>query len=299
MRHDAPTPGRPPDGFLPPPAQSRQPRRPLPPGATDCHAHVFGPFDRFPLAPERHYTPAELPGARYLRMLDETGLSRGVLVQGGAHGTDCRAMLDALDQGGGRLRGVALAGAGIDDATLADMDARGVRALRFSRGPAGPGPGAIDFGTLPALAPRMAALGWHVQVQDHAGGLVEVLPSLLSHGMDVVIDHMALVDPTRGAADPVFTRLLRFLERERVWFKLTPYRASRLPPAYDDMRPFHLALLSASPDRLLWGSDWPHVHLRADMPEVGSLLDLLAEWTDDAHLLRRILVDNPAALFGF
>jgi predicted TIM-barrel fold metal-dependent hydrolase len=288
-----------PDGFLAPPDRQRPPKHRLPAGATDCHAHVFGPFDRYKLAAERHYSPAELPGERYLRMLDEVGLARGVLVQGGAHGTDCGAMLAALDLAPERLRGVVAVTPDVCDEMLADMNRRGVRGARFSLPPGGLGKGAVGFEALAPLAPRLAALGWHAQVQAPAATLMEALPDLLGHGLPIVIDHMALIDPDAGVGGSCMEALLEALESGRVWVKLTPYRLSTQAPGYEDVAPIHKAMVAACPERMLWGSDWPHVHMKADMPIVGALLNVFDVWVDDADLQQRILVDNPARLYGF
>jgi predicted TIM-barrel fold metal-dependent hydrolase len=288
-----------PDGFLAPPAKARPPRTPPPPGAVDCHAHVFGPFEAFPLASERHYTPAELPGERYLRTLDEIGFERGVLVQASAHGADCRAMLDALDRAPSRLRGIALATPDVSDAVLADMNRRGVRGLRFSQAIEAPGKGAIPLEAALVMGPRIAALGWHMQIQADCDRFARFAPDLLGIGIPIVLDHMGLVEPGRSLTDPNWRLVLDWVARGAVWVKLTPYRMSAAYPDYQDMAPFHHALVRANPARMLWGSDWPHVHMRANMPELGCLLDVLARWTSDEALIQRILVDNPVALYGF
>jgi predicted TIM-barrel fold metal-dependent hydrolase len=276
-----------------------RPKRPPPDGATDCHAHVFGPFDRFPLTRDRLYTPAELPGQRYLGMLDDLGFSRGVLVQPIAHGTDCAALLNALNLDPTRLRGVALIQPNVTDNELAIMHAHGVRGARFSRPPPGMMTGSIDFDALPQLAPRLARLGWHAQIWAPCAELVAALPELLELGVPLVIDHMGMFDTSRGVSDASFQSLLRLLGDGRIWLKLIAYRLSKDYSDYAELAPFHKALLKASPKRLLWGTDWPHVHVSAHTPDTGHLVDLFDEWTADAALRQRILVENPAALYGF
>lgn len=291
------------DDFLSPPERPISPRHALPAGATDCHAHVFGPYDRFPLIAERLYSPPELTGERYLRMLDAVGFARGVLVQPTAHGTDCRGMLNALGVGAGRLRGIAVVPPDITDEQLAEMHSRGVRGLRFIR-PPGTLVGAakqswVDLGALESMAPRLARLGWHAQIFASCEQIVSLAPQLISFGVPLVVDHMGMADVSRGVAAAEFQSLLRLLERGEIWIKLMAYRLSRQYPNYQDLAPFHQALLAANPERLVWGSDWPHVHMKAEMPEVGDLIDVFCAWTEDPALRRRILVDNPAALYDF
>jgi 2-pyrone-4,6-dicarboxylate lactonase len=286
------------DACLPPLERVSRPKLTLPQGATDCHAHVFGPFDRFPLARERPYTPHELPGRRYLGMLDDIGFSRGVLVQPAAHGTDCRALLNALDLGPARLRGVALIRPDITDDELAIMHSHGVRGARFSRPPAGMTTGSIGFDALVQLAPRLAHLGWHAQIWAPCDELVPAISELLGLGVPLVIDHMGMFDASRGVTDTSLQSLLHLLGDGRIWLKLIAYRLSKRYPDYEEVAPFHKAFLEANPERLLWGTDWPHVHMSADMPDTGHLVDLFDEWTVDAALRHRILVENPAALYG-
>jgi 2-pyrone-4,6-dicarboxylate lactonase len=287
------------DGFLLPPEHPRKPKRPPPAGATDCHAHVFGPFERFPLSQERHYTPAEFPGERYLAMLDDIGFTRGVLVQGGAHGLDCGALLYSLSLAPERLRGIALVNPEVTYAQLSLMRKIGVRGARFSRLPDGLTHGAVPIDALKALSPRLLEWGWHAQLQAAGDYLVAILPNLLKLGIPLVLDHMAMINVKRGVDDPTFQSLLRWLGEGKIWVKLSAYRVSHEYPNYNDAAPFHARLMAANPERLLWGSDWPHVHLRADMPDAGHLIDVFDEWTGDEKLRHRILVENPATLYGF
>lgn len=285
--------------FLPPPERSSRPKYGLPPGATDCHAHIFGPFDRFPLVDVRSYTPPELPVERYLRMLDEIGFFHGVLVQPTSHGTDCRALVNALEESGGRLRGVAVITADIGDRELHQMNDAGIRAARFIRPPSSEYKNWVGFDALEQLAPRMIELGWHAKVWAKCADLVDSLPSLLKLGIPLVVDHMSYFDVSRGVDDVSFQAVLKWLAAGRIWLKLGSFRLSKRYPDYEDVVPFHKALLTANPERLLWGSDWPHVHMTADMPDVGHLVNLLAEWSGDARLLQKILVENPATMYGF
>lgn len=283
------------------PAAQSQPRRALPAGAWDCHTHVFGPYERFALAAERSYTPPPAPVEEYLAMLDRVGLAHGVLVHPSAYGLNHEAMLEALDRAGPRLRGTAVATSAVTDAELAAMHRRGVRALRFVE-TGGPGGqrfvGAVGLDEFPGLAPRMKELGWHAQLWATCDTVVAAAPKLLVAGIPLVLDHMARFDVARGTQDAAFQELLRLLAGGGIWVKLTPARNSKRFPDYEDVRPFHDALLRANPDRLLWGSDWPYLRMGDATPDAGRLLDLLEEWCGDDALRRKILADNPACLYG-
>ena len=278
------------------------PKRPLPPGACDTHAHVFGPYERFPLAPERSYTPPQAPFEAYIGMLDRVGFSRGVLVHPSAYGLDCSAMLDALGRARSRLRGIAVIDASVADAQLATMHEAGVCGVRFSETSGAVGQkfaGSVGLDAFDALAPRLRELGWHAQIWIECGALVEAAPRLLRAGVPLVFDHMGRFDVTRGTKDAAFQRLLRLLADGGVWVKLSAPRNSKQFPDYADVRPFHDALIDANPDRLLWGSDWPFLRMGDRTPKVGYLVDLFEAWIGDDALRRKILVANAAALYGF
>ncbi len=278
-----------------------KPKRPLPQGAVDVHAHVFGPYDRFPLAPERLYTPPLAPYEAYIAMLDYVGFSHGVVVHAGAAGFDCRATLNALERSNSRLRGTAVAERSISDTELEKMNAGGIRALRFTEignTAAKRPPGMMNFEDLEYFAPRLRALGWHAVIWAKCEIIVTAAPKLLSYGIPIVIDHMGYFDASKGVNDPAFQSLLGLLGEGSIWVKTTPVRNSESYPAYPEVRPFFDALLRA-PDRLLWGSDWPFLGLGKHQPEVGRLVDLFDEWTGDEVLRNKILVSNPAALYGF
>ena len=278
------------------------PRRALPPGCWDCHAHVFGPYDRFPLAAERSYTPPEAPFEAYLAMLDRAGTTHGVLVHPSAYGANHDALLDALERSPSRLRGIGVLPPEVSDGTLEMMHKHGVRGLRFTEigGPSGTKRfvGGVGFDAIPLLASRMKALGWHAQVWASLETLVSASPVLTAHGLPVVVDHLGQVDVGKGVGDPAFQRLLGLLGEGGLWVKLTPARNSKQFPDYPDVRPFHDALVRKNPQRLIWGSDWPYLRMGEATPDAGHLLDLLDEWTGDDALRERILVKNPAALYG-
>ena len=283
------------------PAEQTRPKRALPPGAWDCHTHVFGPYARFPLAAERSYTPPEATLEDYLAMLDRMGLAHGVLVHPSAYGLDHAALYDALERAGTRLRGTDVATAATPEAEFARMHRYGVRALRFVETGGAGGQrfvGAVGLAELPRLAPRMKELGWHAQLWVTCDAVMAAAPALLALGVPLVLDHMARFEVERGVQDPAFQGLLALVAEGRVWVKMTPARNSKRFPDYADVRPFHDALARANPEQLIWGSDWPYLRMGDATPDAGHLLDLLDAWCGDDALCRKILVENPARLYG-
>jgi predicted TIM-barrel fold metal-dependent hydrolase len=283
------------------------PKRPdvLPPaGAWDTHAHIFGPADRFPFAQGRGYTPPEAPVARYVALLDHLGLTRGLVVQGNAHGYDNAVVLDALARHPERLRGVAITDTRIAPDTLREWHRVGMRGLRFHLFSAAGRPGyirGVGLDVFETFRPVMRDRGMVMQVWCDWRLMAEVAPTLrdISAELPVVVDHMLNIPAARGVEDPNFQALLRLLGEGHAHVKLSaPYRLSDRFSDYDDARAFHEALLRANPERLVWGTDWPHPSIDAAvMPDDGHLLDLFMQWTpmDDR---RRILVETPDRLFG-
>jgi predicted TIM-barrel fold metal-dependent hydrolase len=286
-----------------PPREVTRPKIPLPPNACDTHAHVFGPSDRFPYADDRSYTPPDAPLEKYLGMLDALGFARGVLVQGSAHGRDNSAMLDALARRPERLRGVAVANAGVTPATLREWHKLGVRGLRFNhffRGGQLHYRGGVPLDAARTLAPVMAEFGWHLQLWIDVKDLSDTIAQLKSFGLPVVIDHMGRTDARAGTGTPGFQSLLRALGEGWCWSKLSgAHRLSLQAPDYPDARPFHEALVKANPERLVWGGDWPHPRVEGEMPDAGHLLTLFQMWTPDEAVRHKILVVNPAKLYDF
>jgi predicted TIM-barrel fold metal-dependent hydrolase len=284
------------------PRMPAAPRHALPAGACDSHAHVFGPYDRYRLAHASSYAPPLAPAALHRAMLDTLGAACGVLVQPAPYGVDARALLAALAEGAGRLRGVAVADAATPETDLQALYDGGVRGLRFveMRTPGGaPYAGSVGVDQLLAMAPAMRRVGLHAELWAPVDGYPELLPRLAATGIGVVLDHMACARPERGVDDPAFQAVLRALADGAVWVKLALCRVSTQAPAYDDARPLHDALLAANPRRLLWGSDWPYVRMGEQAPDAGALLDLFHAWVLEPAVRRQILVDNPAALYGF
>ena len=285
---------------LPPLPRASKPALSVPAAACDCHFHLFGPAAKFSFAPERGYTPQDAPLEALLAMHQALGIQRGVIVQGNPHGSDNSVVLDALAREPKRLRAVAIVKDSITDAELRRFADAGVRALRFHHMPHGKGFSALGMETFKKLAPRMAALGLHVQFMMDAAHLDQAVPYFAGWKLPIVIDHMGNVDAAAGTAQPGFPLLLKLLGEGRIWVKVSgAYRISKRYPDYPDARPFHEALAGANPDQILWGSDWPHPRLERDMPDDGHLLDLFNAWTPNSVLRRKILVDNPARLYAF
>jgi predicted TIM-barrel fold metal-dependent hydrolase len=286
-----------------PPREVTRPKLPPPADACDTHAHVFGPAARFPYAEDRSYTPPDAPLEKYLGMLDAIGFARGVLVQGSAHGRDNSAMFDALAQRPDRLRGVAVADADVPPDHLREWHRLGVRALRFNhffRDGQLHYRGGVPLSAAQSLAPVIAELGWHLQLWIDVKDLPKTIPGLKLLGLPVVIDHMGRTDARAGIATAGFQSLLRAISDGWCWAKLSgAHRISRDAPDYPDARPFHETLVAANPERLVWGGDWPHPRVEGDMPDAGHLFELFQAWTPEAATQHRILVSNPAKLYGF
>ena len=281
-------------------------RTAIPAGACDCHAHIFGPSARFPYAEGRGYTPPDAPAAKHLALLDALGLARGVVVQGNAHGYDNRAILDACAQSPARLRGVCITDRQTPTTDLAHWHAQGIRALRFHVFHAAHQPGyvrGVGLDVWKHFKPAMLELDWHAQIWCDWRVLPELMETIrgMARAMPVVIDHMSAIDATVGPSHPSFQALLTLLGEGSCWVKTSgAYRCSREFPDYADARPLHEALLRTNPDRLVWGTDWPHPQVDAAvMPDDGHLLNLFCDWTPSAELLERILVRNPEQLYGF
>ena len=279
-----------------PDLEPRQPSFALPPGATDCHAHVFGRSDQYRYAADRLYTPPPVLLDAYLAMLDALGIARAVVVQSGVHSTNNNVIVDAIARSGGRLKGIALIPENVSDAELDRLAAAGVRGFRANL----VAQTGVQFDAAKKLAQRVKRLGWHVQFLLDVEKFPDLDQVLADFPVEVVIDHMGRPDPRRGIAAPGFQALIRLLQSGRGWSKLSaPYRTSTQTYPYADIAPFAHALVAAVPGRLVWGTDWPHVMLDTPMPNDGALCDQLAQWAPDAAVRNRILVDNPARLYGW
>jgi len=275
-----------------------KPRFTPPPGAVDAHCHVFGPAAQFPFAPERKYTPCDASKDQLFALRDLLGFERNVIVQATCHGNDNRALLDALVHSNGRARGVASVAADVSHAELGRLHEAGVRGVRFNFLKR-----LADFTpreVLMSIAERIAPLGWHVVVYFEAQDLPELWDFFTRLPTIVVVDHMGRPDVSQPVDGPQFERFVQLLrEHPNIWSKVScPERLSLSgPPAYDDVAPFARRLVETFPDRVLWGTDWPHPNLKTHMPDDGTLVDMIPRIAPTAQLQRQLLVDNPMRLY--
>ena len=262
----------------------------------DCHAHLFGPYDRFPLAADRSYTPPEAVASQYRALLSRLGLSHGVLVHPSAYGDDFSLLFDALSQHK-NLRGVIVVRPDTLP-TLKGLRDKGIRAARFShRSGAGANfAGSASFDDLLTLAPQLADAGLHAELWTDCKVLPDISDRLRGLPVQVVIDHMGGFDANAGIDEPGFAGLVSLVESGDAWVKLCAYRNLLAVPDYEIGKPFHEALLRANPERLLWGSDWPHLRV-TPAPDAANLLDAFKRWTASDALSAQILVANPTSLY--
>ncbi|MBL0421623.1 amidohydrolase family protein [Ramlibacter sp. AW1] len=281
----------------PPDPHPRKPALQAPTGAIDCHVHLFGPASRYPFHPGSRYISQDALPQTNIALQDTLGLAGAVVVSGGGYGPDTRHLEGVLAVFPDRFRGVALLPDDVTRDHLHRLDRLGVRGARFvSDG---------HHGALPRLsasvAARIAEFGWHVQFYPSGDDLPRYADQLLALPNDIVLDHFAAVPAAGGTAQAAFECLLRLLDTGRVWVKLSgPMRCTAEDFPYASVTPLAQALVKHAPQRLLWGTDWPHVNMNGRaMPNDGDLFDLLAEWVPDAATRKQILVDNPRAVYGF
>jgi 2-pyrone-4,6-dicarboxylate lactonase len=274
----------------------------MPALACDCHAHICGPMASTHYIEERLYTPPDALLPRYQSMLTTLGLARAVLVQPSIYGTDNEVLLAALQQGGGAYRGVAVVSPSIGDQELTRLAGAGIRGIRINIVDVQEGRNVVPIDLLRQLARRIASLGWHIELLMQVDAVADLETLFADLPVDIVLGHLGYMHAARGDRNhPGFSALLRLLERGKCWVKLTgPYRISAEELPYADVRPFARALIECAPNRLVWGTDWPHVMVKKQMPNDGDLLNLLGDWTQgDAALQKLILAENPAMLYGF
>jgi 2-pyrone-4,6-dicarboxylate lactonase len=286
------------DSCQPPDPNPTKPKIAPPPGAVDTHAHIYGPFDRFPLSDKRGYTPPDCRFETYCGMLAALGVERAVIVQGSANGLNQAVTLDAVARSEGRFRGVTIARPETTDAEIDALVGRGICGLRLST--------LLEGGLTAKFFERMTArakeLGWLIQI--HVRNIDEftaLAPMIKAANVNILIDHLGRPRSGQGINCPGFQILLAALRNnDHLWVKICSwYRLSAGGPPYEDMRPYVDALIDARPDRLVWGTNWPHPNITIPMPNDGFLLDQFMRWAGDAALHRQILCDNPAILYGF
>jgi 2-pyrone-4,6-dicarboxylate lactonase len=286
-------------------ANPSKPRFELPPGGVDAHCHVFGPGAIFPFAPERKYTPCDASWQQLFALRDHLGFDRNVIVQATCHGADNRAMVDALQRSKGKARGVATVKRSVTDRELEAMDVAGVRGVRFNFVKR-----LVDFtpkDELMEIAARIAPLGWHVVVYFEAQDLPQLWDFFTALPTTVVVDHMGRPDVRQPVDGAEFGLFLKFMhEHDNVWSKVScPERLSVTGPpaldgernAYRDVVPFARKVVDTFPDRVLWGTDWPHPNLKDHMPDDGLLVDFIPHIATTPELQRKLLVDNPTRLY--
>jgi 2-pyrone-4,6-dicarboxylate lactonase len=292
-------------GWLEPHPAPATPRFVLPPGAVDAHCHVFGPAAVFPFAPERKYTPGDAGKEALFALRDRLGFARNVIVQATCHGADNRALVDACQAAGGRARGVATVRRDISDDDLTRLHDAGVRGVRFNFVKR-----LVDVtpaDELLEIATRVARFGWHVVVYFEAQDLPDLRDLFAALPTIVVVDHMGRPDVSKPVDGPEFGLFLDFMRRHpNVWSKVScPERLSVTgPPAlggeahpYRDVVPFARRIVQEFPERVLWGTDWPHPNLKDHMPDDGLLVDFIPHIAPTPELQRQLLVDNPMHLY--
>ena len=271
------------------------PRLPTPPGACDTHLHIYEPGYDMRASASHPSQPGTL--AHYRELQKRLGLTRAVIVQPSAYGTDNTCTLEAMAKlGAAHARGVAIVDPQAPDAEIERLTALGIRGVRYHmRG------GVLTWESLPRMAARVAAFGWHVQLQCESKEIAANEAMLAKLPGDLVIDHIGRFDADVDFKDASWRALLKFLAGGRCWVKLSgPYYGSKSgPPLYADKARIAKELIRAAPERMVWATNWPHPSFKKNFPDEGKLLDLVADWAPDATLHRKILVDNPARLYGF
>lgn len=273
----------------------------LPKSATDSHFHIFESPDRYPYIADVRYPPPLAPLDEYLKLAKRDGIERMVFVQPSAYGTDNSCMLDGMKRVGPRARGVIALDPALGMSALHGLDGRGVRGVRVNVSPYQGYDAALPArvaAEAEQTARRIAGLGWHLDFLAPGWLIAELLPVLRALPVDFSVAHMGLFPAAGGVGQPGFRAFLELLREGRAWAKITGlYRLSE-DPGFEDVGPIARAVIAANPDRVLWGSDWPHISF-ADRVSNAQLLEYLRDWADDEATLRKILVDNPARLYGF
>ena len=286
-----------------PNSEEHSPLTEFPVGAVDCHAHICGPATQYPYSPERIYTPPDATLESYQSLLKMLRVDRAVLVQPSVYGTDNRAMLAALKSSPQQFRGVAVISSNpneVSDQDLASLHAAGVRGVRCNIVDIADKSADLPIEQLRNLAKRIAPFGWHLELLMHVNEYPHLAKTFEDFPVDLVFGHFGYSHAKHGISDQGFQGLIDLMKNQRAWVKMTgPYRICDGDLPYLDMRPFNDAVIEANPHRLIWGSDWPHVMVKKQMPHDADLCDLFGAWVQDTNIRNLILVDNPCILYDF
>ena len=285
--------------YLPFHPNPKKPSYEPPAGAVDAHCHVFGPADRFPYHPKRKYTPCDAPKEKLFELRDYLGFSRNIIVQASCHGSDNAALVDALEASGDLARGVSVLSSDVTDHELSQLNNAGVRGVRFNfvkrLVDSTPRQVFID------LADRVKAFDWHIVVYFESPDLEELRPFIESLAKDqvVIVDHMGRPDVSLGPESAEFGAFMALLdESTNIWTKVScPERLTQQPPDYTDVVPFAKALVEAFPNRVLWGTDWPHPNMKSHTPDDGALVDVIPLIAETEELRKKLLIENPMRLY--
>jgi len=281
-------------------SEIRSPQIQFPKGDVDCHAHVCGPADQFPYAQERIYTPPDATLESYNHLLHLLGVDRAVLVQPSVYGSDNRAMVAALNSHPEKFRGVAVIAEDTNDLELEQLHLAGVRGVRCNIVDVADKSAGLPIQYLTKLANRIAPFGWHLELLMHVNEYPALAKVFENFPVNVVFGHFGYSHAKHGLNEPGFQGMLELMRQGQAWVKMTgPYRIcdSNLP--YQEMQIFNDAVIQANPKQLIWGSDWPHVMVKRQMPHDADLCDLFGDWVKDPNLRKSILVDNPCILYNF
>ena len=279
-----------------PDPDTKTPSFKVPPGTVDTHTHIFGPAAQYPFSEKRPYSPPDAGLAMFRALHAKIGVDRAVIVNATVHGFDNRVVTDAIAQSEGRYLGIANINDKMSDAELMALDKAGIRGCRFAFLKRLGGVG--DINVFRKLVDRVAAIGWHVDIYLEAGSIREFTPILRALPVTYVIDHMGTIAAAKGLDDPEFKALLELQKSdEKCWVKITgPERASATGAPFHDAVPFAKSLIDNAPDRVIWGTDWPHPNVKF-MPNDGDLVDLIPLYAPDAAVRQKLLVTNPERLF--
>lgn len=283
---------------MPPDPNTRKPAFKMPPKSCDAHCHVFGPAHKFPYSEDTTYTPPDAPREKLKELHDILGVQRVVIVQASCHGTDNSAMLDAIAHNRENYRGVCIASDDYSDAEFERLHEGGIRGVRYNfvkhLG------GTPDLDDMRRVVERVKPMGWHLVIHVDAPDLIEFEDLFASFDLPKVIDHMGRVPTNGGIHQKPFQILLDFMRRDDFWVKVCgSERISQGGPPFYDAIPYAQSLIEVAPDRILWGTDWPHPNISKFMPNDGDLVDLVPLFARDQTLQQKVLVDNPARLYGF